>query len=467
MFQELSKILIYIVFLYAAGFTIIRLFFRDLIKQENLFTLLAIAWGVGNAVIAVAVYLLASINGLNLINYFIFVPIFFGMLVLCIYLFYKDKKILIQSWKRSDILVLGFFLIFFFPLILDSLYSYLLSWDAVAIWMLKAKVFYLEHGFWNNSFLLKSNFLEYSHKSYPVAMPLMTSFYYRLIGGVDDQIVQLYYLFFYINTIFLFYGAIQTAAKTISIISKLLITLSIFIAPIFLIYAHNGYTDLPLGFIIGTALYLLTLFLNEKNSTNKINYLSLLVLISGFGAVLKNEGIAFFIAINLVAFIVAIKIGLFKVAKYGRLILCGGLILFPILIWEYVKIQYHIQIDPYLLGAKFYPNLAHRLTIIFNHLLLEFTSISKYGILFIPTLIFFILQTTAIIISKQFRYLIPAIVVFLQFIFYIFVYLITPINLEWQVKTSVERLLLQLLPAVFILIVYQMQPFLESLKKIR
>lgn len=466
---------LYILFIYIAGFIFLIWQFNSIFKKNNFFINLGIAWALGSFIIIVFLYCLAFANKLHYITYKNFTILFTILILIFASILLKLRQKIFSAGAIKNLLVLLIIIIFFLSLIKDSLFSYMIAWDAVAIWFLKAKVFFYSDGVWGNLFFYPAGagIFQYAHKAYPIGFPLLISAYYRLIQMVNDQTVQFFILFFYLNLVFIFYGFIRKIFKNIFVITSLLLALSFFIMPNFIIYSHNGYADTALSFVFALCTMLFILFFNEKKNQIKFNYWQLILVISGLGMTIKNEGLAFFVNIN---FLTA-SCFLYFLYKEKKLIIIGKtkkiisfiILLFiavaPFLLWLYFKKEYQIEADSYLQQAKIYLNIPSRLIIVINNYLDEFINTSKYNILLIPALFIFVLEYSLFFINKKFKVILPSVILLLQLTAYTLVYLITNIPLEWQVRTTFERLWLHLLPSFLIIVLYQIRPAAELLKK--
>jgi hypothetical protein len=81
------------------------------------------------------------------------------------------------------------------------------SEDAIGIWFLKAKAFYIEGGF-PNQFLHDVNYI-YSHQQYPLGLPFFLFLIYQLAGGVKENIALAVYPVLYVGIIFLAYKVMR------------------------------------------------------------------------------------------------------------------------------------------------------------------------------------------------------------------------------------------------------------------
>lgn len=432
--------------IFLAGYSFMLGFFKEIVKKQSVFINVALSWFTGSYIFIFGLYLMAFFNKLPLITTTNFYPFLFLLLLLGLILSIKRSKYIPRP--TSNILIFFLLIIFFIPLIKDSLFSYMVGWDAIAIWMLKAKVFFFNSGFWNNSFFIEKSSFFYANKSYPLGIPLLITGYYHLIGRVNDQMAQFILLMFYLNMVFMTYGIIRKIFPTFSHIFSLLITLSISLLPNFIIYSHNGYVDMTLGTIFLTQTILFLLFFEEEDSNLKFKYATLLFVIGGLGATIKNEGYTFWATASIMTFL------LYKEKK--RFISLFGLLfltLIPIILWKYVQKTYHLSGSYYFENAGLQiQNLSRLKPIIFQYSD-ELISVSKYGILLLSFFFIFIFQSTILILKRKLSTLIPFLLIFSQLSFYSLIFFIAAVPIDWQVK-ALDRLSLHVLPSFFILVLY-------------
>src|ERR1035437_2498390 len=101
-----------------------------------------------------------------------------------------------------------------FLILLNIVYAFsgayfypLASIDAVGIWLLKAKFFYLSHEF--PLALLKNPYFMYSHPHYPVLLPFIFSVFYSILGAVKEPIIVLIYPLTFIAVLFILYKLLR------------------------------------------------------------------------------------------------------------------------------------------------------------------------------------------------------------------------------------------------------------------
>lgn len=465
---------LYIFILYITGFAFLFNFFPQMLKKHTLFINIGLSWAVGNFFAVVLLHILAFINKLTVITPFnvsILLTIFSVIILLSLYQKRKQVSAVFHTFNKINLIIFMLFLIFFFSLLQNALFSYLIDWDAIAFWFLKAKVFFYAGGMWGTPFFNDQLLFQYAHKAYPIGFPLLIAGYYTLINHINDQAVQLYISMFYLNLIFISYGFFRERIRTAYSLNLFLITISLLIFPYMIIYAHNGYADIPLSFIFTLCLILFIYACSkEKNTASSIYYI-LIFMISGLGATIKNEGIAFFIVINIISMIVLFfnqinEQNRISIKRILITIILTLLIVTPLGLWHYFKILNHIETDSYLHHAQLYYNLISRIKLIVNLYLNEIINTSKYGVMLMPVLFLLVIEYTFIIATKKIRLLLPSFVLIVQLGVYTLIYAITNVPLDWQVLTSFDRLALHLIPGFFVILIYQFTPTIEIIKQL-
>lgn len=474
MHNDFLYLFLYIFIFYITGFAFIFNFFPMMLKKHSLFVNIGLSWAVGNFVAVVLLYTLAFVNQLAILTPFNLSVTFIILSVIFLFSFDQKRKQMIaafQTTQKINFIMFLLFLIFFFSLLQNALFSYLIDWDAVAFWFLKAKVFFYAGGVWHTPFFNDRSLFQYAHKAYPIGFPLLIAGYYTLINRINDQAVQLYISMFYLNLIFIFYGFFRERMRMCYSITLFLITISFLIFPYMIIYAHNGYADIPLSFIFTLCLILFIYQCSKEKNVDTSVYRILIFMISGLGATIKNEGIAFFIIINIASIVVlffnqTIKKHLLSMKRILVTTILSLLVFIPLGLWHYFKLFHHIETDSYLHDAQFYYNMLPRVKFIVNLYLNEIINTSKYGVMLTPALFLFVVEYTFLIIAKKIRFLIPSFVLIAQLGVYTLIYAITNVPLDWQVLTSFDRLALHLIPGFFVVLIYQFTPTQEVIKNL-
>jgi hypothetical protein len=322
------------------------------------------------------------------------------------------------------------------------------EWDAWNLWNLRAKFLAGPGVAWRYAV---SPLLYGTHPDYPL---LLSGFVARVwkAGGVMDAFAP-------VVTGFVFFAAliallISAVALLRGAASALLAGLVILSTTSLLVWAPSQYADIPLAFYYLGAVALI--FLASPTAGNRALLLAGLCI--GFGAWTKNEGVVFLVCISAVFFSVTLwRVGRKTALIRTALLLAGAAPGVLLTLW--LKFFLAPAVDPlvtqgvsglarlhdagrYLLVAKgFFDNLLNLGSGVTHPLIL--------------------LAILAIFLRWQIeeRYRLPSLIASIGlvsvFVAYCGVLLITPWDLDWQLRSSMDRLLLQIWPS-FLLVFFVM-----------
>ena len=226
--------------------------------------------------------------------------IFTGLLIYFCY-FAVDSFKLKHTLPLLVILYLG----------LLSLGTVATSWDARSIWLFHAKRIFID----NSIFAQLDDYAVWSHNDYPVMVPLLSASFAKLIGFWNEIFPKASNVFFILPPLLIFYGYLKSnrwfillVVGVFYILAKLLI---------------NGYMD---GILTLYALSTLIIFHQlRKNNSNKLLLLLALfhscVLVS-----IKNEGVYIFTILIFCLYLGSFKQLLFLIKK-------TWVLLVPFLFW--------------------------------------------------------------------------------------------------------------------------------------
>ncbi len=343
---------------------------------------------------------------------------------------------------------------FFIIIAVQLLYSFIYApalpvsgWDSWAIWFLKAKVFFIEGGV-PAGFLTDPSF-GYSHPDYPLMVPLAVSWIYTVAGGVDDSIARLLYPLQYAALLFVFYHFVKTAGGARV---GLLFTALLSLTPILVMHGtglpvkvgglytgdYAGYADLALSACFMASASFIYLYLRDGKTAQFL----CAVLFLSIGAWTKNEGLTFALIGLLILWAGSLRAG----EKAGYLI-TASIAVFALFVGPWAVYKAGLLIGSEYAGragqAASADGLA-RLAVIIRYLarnLFLFTGLFSFT--------WWLWMAGSLInIRGQIKLPILSLNVLAlgQLGVYVFVYMITPADLEWHLQTSLDRLSLQLLP---------------------
>lgn len=349
------------------------------------------------------------------------------------------------DWIFIAIILSQLFYVFLFAPLLP-----VTGWDSFQTWYFKAAVFFSDKGI-RPSFFFTSPFV---HPDYPLLVPLSAAWVYTCLGHVNDQLGRFIYAPQYAALLTLFYYFVR---KTSTTRFALIFTAVLSITPIIIIHSAGlpvsigelyqgdfvGYADLPLSiYFLGAAGFFYLYTLDEKRS-----HIMLSSLFLGFGAWTKDEGLPFALSS---AFLMALHIlirrkqtlkslaSLFAILAVttGPWLIYKAILRFP---GEY---EGHISLGTTLKNLNRLPHILNFMKMIF----FKKTSLYSYT--------WYLYVITSLINWRGFlkRPLVYLNIMLLsQFAIYTLIYLITFLDIDFHLRTSFDRLVLQMLPLAMLI----------------
>jgi hypothetical protein len=456
---EFLKLIITIATVLFVGWNMLHLI---LAKRGGLYDTekVCIAYGLGLAAISFEMFLFYFFNIKFSLGRIIlpWVPFFFINMIIDFK--YGREPAIAKLSENRGIGILGKFLAFGIAFeILYSLFRALIkpieSYDAIAIYAIKSKIFYLAMSVPANFFTGLANI--FPHPDYPLNIPLSETFMYIALGGLNDQLAKIIFPLFFIGILGLVYMAIRRFATSAY---ALLFTFILASIPQFSAYSANAYTDLPLAYYCFASAICLFMWMQERQKTQ---FLLLSAVLSGFAGWTKNDGLLYCVSNTLVlaAFI------LFNGRKINKkeiawLFIYMGTIFLISLPWLLIKKQAHIvntEIDlananPVNLVKQFY-----KLGPIFYEFQKQFFGPKKWNIIW-PVAALAIIFNLKSAFKGIGKYI--ALSLFLAISGYILFYMISYVDVRFFVGKTWARFLLHFLP----LVVYWLAVMLKDEVKI-
>ncbi|CAG0928661.1 hypothetical protein PLCT1_00807 [Planctomycetaceae bacterium] len=322
------------------------------------------------------------------------------------------------------------------------------GWDAWFIWFVKARAFFMD-GFVNAAFLNDPVYAQ-DHPEYPLLVPLAVSWIYTAIGAAQEEAGKLIWPMQFCALLAIFHYGLRKFSGSRR--TALVFTALLSMTPIVLVHAAGfavklkgvqmgdltGYADLALAtYFLGAGLFI---FLYARDKRPPFAYIASLMLASG--AWTKNEGLAF----ALLGFAALALVALFKGRRDLRTIALSiappALFIIP---WSVYKSSYGLGSE-YVesMGASvFFSNLARLGQIIPYGADFMFLKTGVMGLVWWAWALAAVAGFRDVLSSKSavMHWLILG-----QLSVYVFVYIITPVDLKWHLGTSFDRLLLHLAP---------------------
>jgi hypothetical protein len=317
------------------------------------------------------------------------------------------------------------------------------GWDGYSIWQLKAQAF-IHDG--NLSVLRDAHYSSYAHLDYPLLVPLQTWWIGTNAGGYREAWAQLIGLLFALDLLVLFIAFAKRWVRREPLLlgSALLVTL-----PVFIQHATSGFADIEMaGYLLAMAMFLARVIVGgeRKQSAALAWMFASVVVVKNEGLLAAVAGLAVILAMwwrelprNPARFVLAALAALAASISY--------------LPWLAFKRAWHLTNDILEGGAK--PRLtagvilsrAETIVAGFVRCLAQIGPRSGAWGLLIILLPLGLSQT----IKKRVSICGPLwLLCACQTVGYALIYLITPHDLRRHIASSVDRLLLHLVPTLLL-----------------
>ncbi|HKQ49825.1 MAG TPA: hypothetical protein VJZ71_17255 [Phycisphaerae bacterium] len=319
------------------------------------------------------------------------------------------------------------------------------EWDGWAIWNMRARFLFRGGEHWRDAFDPR---LSWSHPDYPLLLPGAIARSWAYVGRESTVVPATIAILFALATAGLVAGVI---AKLRGATTGLLAGLVLLSTDYYLRHGAYQYADTPLSFFILATLALT--FLHARRPDQEPGLLALAGLCAACAAWTKNEGLLFLLCWVVALWLARILPG--PRGSRGRLLLAWIAGLVPI---AAIIIYFKVTLAPdndlaaafsaqkmlaYLADPARYTTIAR----FFGKALLEFGK--SVG----PLLaIYWLLVGRSHQPSDRRGLTCCLVVVGLMSAGYFSIYLLTPLDLVWHLKTSGHRLILQLFPAALLLV---------------
>lgn len=329
------------------------------------------------------------------------------------------------------------------------------GYDTWVIWFMKGKAFYMDGGVTADFFLkgvYSNGNLSYR---YPLSMPLVVTLGYLGMGHVDDQTVKLLFSAYFVSLLVILY---HFGRGVVSRPSSLLLLAVFALIPRIAAQAGLdgvGYADLPLSvyFMAGAG------FAVRYIDRGRAGEFLLSIFFMSLGAWVKNEGITFLA----IGFILLACLALYRHGQRAYAPVAIGLVLVIIvaLPWQVYKL-FLPELSSTMVSDLSISSIsanATRLPKIFKTILPRLFTADKYNVAWA-------LYLLGLSVSWRrwkepgFAYL--QAMIFFQMSCYVFVYMITTMDLVPQIATSFDRLTIHLLPIVFLSVACGWRDFFEG-----
>jgi hypothetical protein len=318
------------------------------------------------------------------------------------------------------------------------------EWDAWSIWNLRARFIYRAGDFWKNAF---SSQMAWSHPDYPLLVPGIIALCWTLARS-ESTLASMAVAFLFT---FATAGVLVSAVGVLRGKAQALISGALLLGTVgFVATGAMQYADVPLSFAILATLALLCL---QDRYPGDLRFTILAGLTAGFAAWTKNEGLMFVVAVIVARAAAILRYG--NRTDLGRQFgaLAGGLA-FPLATVAFFKLRFAPPND--LASTKPAEMFAHLID--FGRwvtVLVGFVkSIFALGVFLIPIavvlgLYWYLVRFHA---AAEDRLPLATVLIALGLIvagdFAVYILLASDVN--WQINTSLDRIVMQIWPAALL-----------------
>ena len=311
------------------------------------------------------------------------------------------------------------------------------GWDAWAIWNVRARYIYRGGEDWLTAF---NPFL--AHSDYPLLLPLSVANGWIAAGNETIVVPAVIAFVFTFSTILLAFSSLALLrSKDQGYIAGLILLGS-------LLYIRIGayqLADVPLGFFFLATVVLLAFY--DRTSERRLLFLA--GVMAGFAAWTKNEGLLFIVALIISRSLVALRQPDKKQpVKEIFPLLSGALIVLAVILFFKTAIAPANDLFAYQGTTE----TLSRLTDLsrYHQILMAYASqgwVLTGGLISLPVFgVYFALMGRSPRGCCEASIKTAVITIILLFIGYFFVYITTPHPLAWHLRTSLDRLLVQIWP---------------------
>lgn len=387
-----------------------------------------------NSIIFLNFILLISFFNLSL---FYIISAYLTYYLLLIFVYLRNYKSLININSENTF----YFLLLFFSssvIFIEVANNLVVGWDAQKFWIYKTLNFY------NGNSI--SNLSNLPNSWYPYLGSLSWSFFWEISLLENEYSGRLFYVFIYLVSLLLLISNFK-----ISLSNKFVFFLSIVILSYdYTIHSHwsmfSGFQEILIFSLLTIAMHFLYKLSNSNNKSENFNIFSIL-LICNLLVWIKHEG--FIISLSLIlTLILFFKFKTNKkiyISAFFLLIIFLRFLIFELYDLNSSDIQ-HQGFEALSIKDIFEKISIERIFIIFKSLFLNI--LTNYLML-----ICICILSLSLFLKRKIKKL-KYIFFFALFNFLSFcsVYLITSLDLEWMLKTGMDRIVYQLSPFVFLIV---------------
>ena len=313
------------------------------------------------------------------------------------------------------------------------------SYDSIAIYALKSKIFYLEGMIPVNFFKDFAKFVP--HIEYPLLIPLAEVQVYTFLGSLNDLLVKIIFPLYYAALLTIVFSVIR---RSVNRKVSLFFTFLLATIPQVTDFATNGYADVPFAFYCSASFFYLYLWLKD----NKNAWLSLSIILSVFAIWTKAEGLLFTMVNAAVAVVFMVKERRFRPAGAAYFLISLCAVFAYIMGWRAIGLAVNSDFaaTQVPLASKIATGLKRIPAILYEYQI-QFFGPKKWNIVWILFISGFVFGFKKIFSKNIFPATLSILFVFAG---YSVVYMLssTPRGIGWHLSTSGSRLFLHFVPIV-------------------
>lgn len=313
------------------------------------------------------------------------------------------------------------------------------AYDAIAIYGIKSKIFYLARSVPSDYFVSLARALP--HPDYPLNIPLFETYVYLFIGNLNDQLVKMIFPLYYTAALGILYCAVRRFA---GMAYALLFTFLMASVHHISAFAANAYADLPMAYYYFASAVFLFLWFRD---TRKVPFLVISAFMSALAGWTKNEGLMYCL-INF------LMIGIFLASNIRTLkkrdaYLCGLYILTVVIVlypFFWVRNSAHlVNTDVGFAGAtpSYMLKQLYKVKTVAYEFQKEFFGPKKWNIFWPVIALALIFRFKKAFCGTQ-KYITFSIAIAIAG--YTSIYLISPIYVSFIVEKTLSRFLIHFMP---------------------
>ena len=324
------------------------------------------------------------------------------------------------------------------------------GWDSFAIWNLHARFLFRGGIYWRDGF---SPLIPWSHPDYPLLLPAAIAHFWTVMGRETPSVPAVIGLVFTFGTVGLLFSGLDLL---LSRSSALLGAMCLLSTPFFIDLGTWQYADVPLSFFILATLVLL--HLHDRLASRGVESrgtLALAGLAAGFAAWTKNEGVLFLLAVLLARMWLASRqssSGTRPISQIAPMLLALAPMFTLIAFFKRaIAPPGDLFSDPAIMFQKL--GDSSRYWAVLKWFGREFLRFGEWWLIPLPIvmLVLFFLGRKKIASGEKQTVRASALALILTLAGYFFIYLITPRDIYWHLRFSLNRLFIQLWPSAIFL----------------